>query len=363
MKRVEQYAPSYRIVVKGEELQHGANVDVLSVSVTDTIDRADSFTFTMRDRHPDPKRLFAGGTQLKWMDSDLFDEGNEVEIHMGYVDDLRLMVRGKIKAVSSNFPESGQPTLQVTGYSPFHDLQHRRRRKPFESATDSDIAKEIADEMGLKAEVDGTKAKHLLYSPKGASYASILRERAKRIGYEVAAKDGTVFFQKPGYLVNPSPVLTLEWGRNLRSFKPRLSAHNMVTKVRVRGSQTTQGKGKEPLVGEAKAGDERVKMGKQTGNQAAKRVYGDHTVTIDDHDIESQAEANERALADLELRAMDYIIGNGSCIGDPRIRARIVIELKGLGKRFSGNYYVTSATHTIDGGGYRTDFEVKRNAR
>jgi hypothetical protein len=43
--------------------------------------------------------------------------------------------------------------------------------------------------------------------------------------------------------------------------------------------------------------------------------------------------------------------------------ARTVIELKGLGQRFSGIYYVTSATHTINAGGYRTTFVAKRNGR
>lgn len=363
MAQVEKYAPSYQISVEGKKLEHGTNVDVLSVSVTDTIDRADSFTFTLRDRHPDPKRLFAGGTELQWMDSDLFDEGNEVEIQMGYVGDLRPMIKGKIKSVTCQFPESGQSTLQVTGYSPLHDLQHKRRREPFESATDSEIAQEIASAAGLKAQVDSTGAKHQLFSPKGASLASVLLERAKRLGFEVATKDGALIFQKPGYHANPSPVLTLEWGRDLRSFSPRLSTHNQVTKVTVRGSQTTQGGGKEPVVGEAKAGDERVKMGKQTGSQAAKKVYGKHEVLIDDHNVENQADANDRSLGTLETRSMDYITGSGSCIGDPQIRARIMIELKGLGKRFSGKYYVTSATHTIDGSGYGTRFEVKRNAR
>jgi phage protein D len=362
MAKVEAYAPSYRILIKGEELQHGANIDVLSVSVTDTMDRADSFSISLRDRHPDPKRLFAGGARLQWIDNDIFDEGNKVEIHMGYVNDLHLMMQGKIKSVSCNFLESGQPTLQVTGYSAMHDLQHRRRRQPFESATDSDIAEEIAREMGLKPAVDATKAKHSLYSPRGATFANILRERAKRLGYEVAAKNGTLIFQKPGYLTNPSPVLTLEWGRNLRSFNPRVSPHNTVSGVRVRASQTTQGRGKEALVGEAKAGDERVKMGKQTGNQVGQRVFGDHFILLDEHNIDTQDEANAVALAQLEMRTLGYISGTGSVIGNPRLRAWIMIELKGLGQRFSGKYYVVSATHTIDGSGYRTTFEVKRNA-
>jgi hypothetical protein len=52
----------------------------------------------------------------------------------------------------------------------------------------------------------------------------------------------------------------------------------MVTQVTVRASQTSQGRGKEPLVGEARAGDERVKMGRETGNQIAQRIFGENSL-------------------------------------------------------------------------------------
>ncbi len=37
-----------------------------------------------------------------------------------------------------------------------------------------------------------------------------------------------------------------------------------------------------------------------------------------------------------------------------------MIELDNLGPDFSGVYRVRSATHTIDSGGYRTAFEVRK---
>ena len=44
----------------------------------------------------------------------------------------------------------------------------------------------------------------------------------------------------------------------------------------------------------------------------------------------------------------------------PAIKAGRVIQLDGLGDQFGGLYRITSATHTIDGGGYRTSFEVRK---
>jgi phage protein D len=59
---------------------------------------------------------------------------------------------------------------------------------------------------------------------------------------------------------------------------------------------------------------------------------------------------------------VDFITGEGTAIGNTDIRAGEVVELNGLGKRFSGLYYVTSSTHEVGPKGYRTRFNVGRNA-
>ena len=65
-------------------------------------------------------------------------------------------------------------------------------------------------------------------------------------------------------------------------------------------------------------------------------------------------------LSKLLSKLNQRLTGSGSTIGDPRIRAGTVLRLDGIGKQFSGLYRVTSATHTIDSGGYRTSFDVRK---
>lgn len=371
MKPSETYNPSFLIKIKGTELRHAATVDVLSVSVTDVADGPDSFSFTVRDRNPTPG-AFAGG-QFRWLDDGLFDEGNEVEISIGYVDNLQFMLRGDITACTPSFPESGVPTLAVRGFCIYQRLQYLRRDKPFKSSTDAGIVDEIVKDakkagIGIKDyRVDNPGIEHKWVAPReGASSANILRQRAERIGYEFVVKDQTLYFQRPRYREASASKLTLEWGRTLRSFSPSLTLYGLVTAVRVRASQTSRGGGKEPLVSEANAGDERVIMGRETGSQIVKRMFpsADQVVVrLDDQDVSTSSEARELALAHLETKSMEFIKGRGACIGMPDLRARMVVELKGLGKRFSGPYYVTSAIHVVDASGYRTEFEVKRNAR
>ncbi len=358
----QYYAPDFLITSGNVKLRHGATIEVISLAVTETYDKADSFTFTISDRHPERAR-FAGGPQLQWLDSPVFAEGQEVTIEMGYVDNRTIKLAGEITAVSPTFPESGVPTLTVRGFSFLQRLQNKHRREPFESTTDSGIAEEIAREMRLTPIVDATAARHGLFAPNDASYHEILLKRAKRIGYEVAVKEHTLYFQKPRYLVQSTPAFTLEWGRDLINFTPSLNTNNMVTEVTVRGSQTSQGGAKTPLVGKAVAGNERMKMGGQTGPQIVKAGGREKKVLLDEHDLADQQEANAIALAHLESAALEFVSGRGATIGNPALQARRVIALKGLGQRFSGVYYVVSTTHTISASGYRTDFEVKRNGR
>ena len=363
MDNSKRYAPDFLITVGGTKLRHGVSIEVISLAVTETYDKADSFTFTISDRHPEPAR-FAGGPELKWMDSPVLDERSEVTIEMGYVDDRSLKLVGEITAVSPSFPESGVPTLTVRGFSLLSRLQRMPRQEPFESATDSGIAHEIAMAMGLTPMVDPTKAKRSLFAPNGATYGDILLKRAKRIGYEVTVKERTLYFQKPRYIKDPTPTMTFEWGKDLLNFTPTLNTNKMVTDVTVRGSQTSQGGEKTPLVGKASAGKERVKMGARTGPQIAKASKdGENKVLLQEHDLADQTEADLIALAHLETAALEYMSGRGATIGNPQLLARRVIELKGLGRHFSGKYYVVSTTHTISASGYRTEFEVKRNGR
>ena len=37
-----------------------------------------------------------------------------------------------------------------------------------------------------------------------------------------------------------------------------------------------------------------------------------------------------------------------------------MLRIEGVGKQFGGLYRVTSATHAIDGGGYQTSFELRK---
>ena len=84
---------------------------------------------------------------------------------------------------------------------------------------------------------------------------------------------------------------------------------------------------------------------------------GDQVV---DAPVTSQDEAQRLAEALLRDKAYQFITGDGRVIGIPDLRPADNVELCGLGKRFSGLYYVKSVSHAIGGDGFTTTFGVRR---
>ena len=357
----EFYVPDFKIEINGRTFIHGTTVDIISVSITETTNQSDSFSITVREHNPQPERF--ASNQLTWLDNKVFDEGGKIKIEMGYQNNRAVKLYGHITGMSASFPESGAPTLAVRGQSFYHQLHRKTSRKPFDAKTDSDIARAIAAELNLKSDIEDIDLEHPLVSPEGATYASILQERAKRLYYEIAIKEDTLIFRRPTYLVNTDTELVLVWGESLRSFTPTVHTNNMPSQVDARNTQTAQGGGKQALASSIQAGQITCRLGETSGLELAQKIFGESIVLDEDQRIASQAEANVLPRARMESRAIEYITGRGSCIGKPELISRKVVHLKGLGRRFSGKYYVTSTTHSIDASGYRTEFDAKRDGR
>jgi hypothetical protein len=85
---------------------------------------------------------------------------------------------------------------------------------------------------------------------------------------------------------------------------------------------------------------------------------------VTDYTIKSIKEAEELGLRILEQNNMNYIRFTGECQGDPKIKAGMIITIKGMGEQYSGEYLLKQVEHElIPMTGYVTTFEAVRNAR
>ena len=91
-----------------------------------------------------------------------------------------------------------------------------------------------------------------------------------------------------------------------------------------------------------------------TGPAAATEALGGREDIVIDAPVASVEEARELAIALLRERAYQFITGTGRIAGLPELRPGDVLEIHGIGRRFSGNYFVTRVEHTLGESGFFT---------
>ncbi|MCO5188693.1 MAG: contractile injection system protein, VgrG/Pvc8 family [Anaerolineae bacterium] len=344
--------PTFRVRVNGQDLPDSAAYDVLRVTVGEDVSSLNMCTILLKDW--DQAQL-----TVRWMDADIFTEGNEIEILMGYVDQLESIFSGEITGLEPEFVSHSVPRLVVRGYDRRHRLMRGRKTRSFSQITDSDIVTQIGQDAGLRTDVEDSKVTLAHVMQCNQTDLEFLQGRAQHIGYEIGFNEDTLHFRSNPH--NLSPVVTLAPDVDLLEFFPRLTTMAQTSEVTVRGWDAKQ---KTAIVATATVGDESgLMMGDTSGPQAVSGTFGASALIGVQQSLQSQADADAKARGRFQTMALDYITGDGICIGRTDLRAGTVIAIEGVGNRFGGNYYVTTTTHRYTPQqGYRTQFTFRRNA-
>jgi len=156
-----------------------------------------------------------------------------------------------------------------------------------------------------------------------------------------------------------SPDLTLKYGQSLIDFTPRLSQVGQIAGLSVPIWQPDiKMEFTITVTWDWERNSLNVSISPGFGLPAGPSAAGPSIMLVEEP--VTQQSAPRVILSKLLARLNQRLTGSGSTIGDPRIRAGIVLRLEGVGEQFGGLYRVISATHTIDGGGYRTSFDVRK---
>ncbi len=352
------YVPYFEVKIEGRPQGQDVIKDILSVSYTDNITEFDSFDITINNWDAE-KRDF------KYSDSQLFDPGKRIELWMGYYgkSKLRMMLKGEITSLRPAFPSGAPSTLVISGLNSLYKLKTKQETQTYLQQTDSQVAKTIGDRLGLDFDPETTNETALAYLFQDNQYDIIfLMERARRIGYDLYV-DEPANGGKPKLTFKRSTSVRqtsyrLSYGKSLIEFQPELTTHNQVGKVIVRGWDPVQ---KKKIEYTATRDQIKTKgVGEAGGQGEIDKSFKDKAEIIATKPVESEAEAQRVATEILEGIAKDMVKATGSTVGLPDLRSGVVLEIDGLGDRFSGRYFVTKSTHAITDGGYTTQFECRR---
>ncbi len=304
----------------------------------------------------------AGGdrdNETAWIDDDTFALGAALEIRFGYGKTQQAVVSAEITGLEPVYQRGGRPQLTVRGHDRRHRLLRGRKTRSFVQQKDSDIAATIAADAGLTAQAEDSQVVHDYVLQPNQTDLEFLRERARRIQYEVVVEDQTLYFRPVQNA--QGEVLTLTLDDDLLEFSPRLSILGQLSELELRGWSP---KDKKEIVAQARSGDEVSTMGgSDSGAALAERAFGAAALLVSDAPVFSQAEADQRARAHFNRAVLELIVGDGVCSGRTDLRPGQVIKLDGIGTRFSGQYYVSATRHRYTPrDAYQTQFVVQRNA-
>jgi hypothetical protein len=154
-----------------------------------------------------------------------------------------------------------------------------------------------------------------------------------------------------------APGATLTWGRSLLDFTPRISTVGQVGAVATRLWAV-----KTEFVIVLGWDYDRASFNfqiypGQIDLDAIGGIVGSKVLNLPPG---GPAEIPKLLLGELLPRLNNRLTGSGTAVGDPRLQSGLVVNLEGLGAQFGGLYRLTSVTNTIDGGGYRTGFEARK---
>ena len=359
-----KYAPQFEVYINGEiDLNLNLRDSITSIKVNETLQSAASFRFTINDKFDVDKEEFV------WFDNPILQPENKISIKMGYANKLfDLLLVGKIGNISTTgFTQTSNPTVTVNGLD---DIKNILNEKP-NSKDDTNnrelkgtdlielFEKKYISRNGKKLDVEPIESTKELPSEVTRNsvntYGDILADQAQRIGWTYFFTRGKVFYGNPRK--KKEVAMKFEWGKDLLEFIPKINTTCINNKISVRSSHPTS---RDSITAEANAGTEdKIDDDGLTASQIAeKRGIGPRDVEIISND---EPEAKIRVRAFINQQGDNLVTGNCKIIGTPELEVGQMVQINGVGKRFSGKYYVTSVTNRISSSGYLTNFSVRSN--
>ena len=339
----EPHISHFNLIIDGSQADGEVMDELLECSVENSLHLPDMATIKIHD---------AG---FKWLDAELFAEGKTIEIQGGEEGTpLPTLFNGEITGVDLDLAAHGVPTIVIKCLGRLHRLHRGRFNRSFVQMTDSDIARKVGGEAGFSVTADSTSEVHDWVFQDNQTNWEFLSERAARNGFRLYAKgERELCFKKVSDSADGN--VELDWGKDLRSFRPRVSASQQVDEVVVRGWDP---KRKQAIVGTYRQPSGMPNVGRNgSGGEVARQAFGSAKMVVVDRPVTSTKEAEDIARSVCDSIGSTYLTGDGLCYGMPNLKPGMTVEIKNIGQKFSGKYYITTTTHTYTPAeGYTTTF-------
>lgn len=286
------------------------------------------------------------------------DFGASFEVFLGPDGADRRVFRGRVSAVEFAAEEGGPSEVIVHAEDRLMDLRMTRRCRTWRDADAGEIARGIAAEHGMAADVDVDAPAWDVVQQFNQSDLAFLRERARLVQAELWEEDDTLYFKQRPRRAGPEHTLTL--GAELLSLRARADLAHQRTSVRVTGYDARHREaideeaGESAVRGESPAG--------RTGPAVLASAFGERPSHRAREAPLTPGEARSLAGAEMLRRARSFVVADGVTSGTADMVVGSRLTLLATAPSFDGGgYYVTRVIQRFDlDRGFRTRFEAER---
>jgi phage protein D len=300
-----------------------------------------------------------------WIDDERMKVWNKVSISAGFIDNLVEVISGYITQVKPYFDaQMSQCYLDIKGMDTSVLMNTEEKVKDWANKKDSDIATQIFTQYSLIPEVENTEIVHreaVSTIIQRETDLQFLQRLARRNGFECFVRGNTGYFRSPQLTGIPMKTLAVQFGTesNLSYFKAVINAQQPV-KVEMHQLDLLTRENRDVSVESTQQ--------RQLGKDSASGLYSaevEPAKVFVKHAKANDQPAMQAFCQGLYDEAEWMLEGEGEIIGTlyrDVLRARELVTIKGVGKTYSGVYYVTRVKHVFTDKGYIQEFKVKRNA-
>jgi len=399
------HAPNFDLIFRAGQgaqafgISDAVRANISEIKYEDNSEQFDKLTITLENQIDNS----GGGDVLSLVDSKIFAEGHRIEVRMGWGNSLFTVGACVLVKKAPDFPSDGLPTLVIEGFDLLY-LASRSRPKTgvsYVGSRDSQIASIIGARNGFDISVEDsrsfagirkTEGTHKRVQKKGISDYEFLKKVADINGFDLFSKFNpdlkkfSLFFQ-PAALAKQRETFTfvynagdVSYKNSLLSFTPTLDAYDQSTEFdiflitnkkkggpSVKNFQTFNNKQQNELI---EARERRLSNSSAAtqesifndeGIQVAFKAFGRSFKFPAHKRFKSEADARRAIQEFVKRQKENFITGTGSLLGNEVVQSRQVHNLQGIGKQFSGKYYLTQVVHTMSKDDtYQTEFSCRK---
>lgn len=269
-----------------------------------------------------------------------FVPGAEVEILAGATSDAAPIFKGIVVSQAIRVRDSAASQLVVECRHAAAKLTVGAKNAFYLERTDSDVISALLDAAGLQADVEATTVTHAQQVQFRSSDWDYLLARAEANGKLVFTNDGGVAVRAPR--LSGSPVCTLQYGATILELDAEIDARSQYAAVK----SVTWDPARQALV-EREAADPAISA---PGNLASSDLAAVAALPSFELRHASLGEEEAQAWADAQwLKSqLSRVSGRAKCQGIATVNPGDLVELAGVGARYSGKVFVTGVRQDFD---------------